>query len=263
MSILETILRSRRSGIEHAKKEISEDRLRERPLFARKSLSLLSALQNASPAVIAEVKKASPSRGVIRQDFDPVSIAREYAGAGANAISVLTEEEFFKGSIQHLEAIRAEVSLPLLRKDFIVDPYQLTEAKAFGADAVLLIAAALSVSELADLSERCQALDLEYLVEVHTQEDLRRLRGVRCPLVGINNRDLATFRTDLAVSFELAPLLGPGTICVSESGIRSREDVERLAAAGIHAILVGEHLMESPRPAEALSRLLAAAPVRP
>ncbi|HUI64890.1 MAG TPA: indole-3-glycerol phosphate synthase TrpC [Bacteroidota bacterium] len=262
MSVLETILRRRRVRIEQSKMEISEDKLRARPLFGRKGISLLRALRSASPAVIAEVKKASPSRGVIRLDFDPVSIAREYAGAGASAISVLTEEEFFKGSLHHLEAIRAAVNLPVLRKDFIVDPYQLIEAKAFGADAVLLIAAALKAGELADFTERCQALDLEYLVEVHSEEDLRLLRGVPCPLVGINNRDLATFRTDLAVSFQIAPLLSPGTTCVSESGIRSREDVERLAAAGIHAILVGEHLMESPRPADALSQLLAAAPVR-
>lgn len=262
MSILDTIIGRQREQLARCKIEVPEARLQERALFSRKNISLISALRNAYPGVIAEVKKASPSRGVIRADFDPVSLARDYVGAGASAISVLTEEHFFQGSLHHLEAIRAAVSVPLLRKDFIVDPYQLVEAKAAGADAVLLIVAALRRGELVELIERSRALDLEYLVEVHTLDELQSLRGIPCPLIGINNRDLATFRTDLAVSLRLAPMAPAGATCVSESGIRSHEDVERLVAVGIHAVLVGEHLMESPQPGKALAELLAPAAVK-
>jgi indole-3-glycerol phosphate synthase len=196
-------------------------------------------------AIIAEVKKASPSAGVLREEFDPVAIARLYQQHGAACISVLTDGPFFQGSLAHLSAVREAVSVPLLRKDFLIDPYQVLEARAAGADAVLLIAEVLDDATLAALLREVSVLEMQALVEVHDAENLRRVlqRGVH--LVGINNRDLRSFRTDLEHTLALAQGL-PASVCVvSESGIHTRADIERLQGAGVRAVLIGETLMRS------------------
>ena len=208
--------------------------------------------------VIAEVKKASPSAGVIRSDFDPVAIARQYEAAGADAISVLTDEKYFQGSLAYLTAVKEAVSLPVLRKDFVVDAYQLYEARAAGADAILLIAEVLSDAELSELLALAADLKLTALLEVHDAENLLRVRDMIGPrnLLGINNRDLTTFTVDVAHTLQLAPLAAESTTIVSESGIRNGRDTQRLAEAGVAAILVGETLMRSDDIAAAMSDLL-------
>ncbi len=201
--------------------------------------------------LIAEVKKASPSAGVIRTDFDPVAIARTYEAAGASAISVLTDETYFQGSLAYLTQVRQAVGLPVLRKDFIIDPYQVYESRAAGADAVLLIAACLQTGPLTDLLILASQLSLTCLIEVHDADELLRVRSLAgfpaggYVLLGINNRDLTTFTTDIATTLRLADLVDGRDILVSESGIHTHADVERLAAAGVRGILVGESLMRS------------------
>jgi indole-3-glycerol phosphate synthase len=195
--------------------------------------------------VIAEVKKSSPSAGVIRADFDPVAIARAYAAAGAACISVLTDEPSFQGHLRYLEAIRAAVEVPLLRKDFLLDRYQLLEARAAGADCVLLIAEILPGDELPRLLRQAEGLGMQALVELYDADNLRRVLAAGAKLVGINNRDLRTFTVCLEHTLELAAQV-PADVClVSESGIRDRGDVERLRAAGVRAVLVGETLMRA------------------
>jgi indole-3-glycerol phosphate synthase len=206
---------------------------------------------------IAEVKKASPSRGLIRPDFAPADLAGGYATAGAAAVSVLTDQPFFHGSLQDLRAVRRSVQLPLLRKDFHVDPYQVWEARAAGADAVLLIVAALPDPLLHALLRLARSLGLAALVEVHTRAELRRAIDAGAELIGINNRDLRDFSVRLAVTFDLLPHVPAGTTVVSESGIGAPEDVARLAAADVDAILVGEGLLRRPDPGAALRALLA------
>jgi len=206
--------------------------------------------------VIAEVKKASPSRGVIRADFDAVAIACAYAAAGAAAISVLTEARFFQGQPAHLEAIRAAVHVPLLRKDFIFDPYQLVEARAWGADAALLIVAMLDDAQLAELHAAGAGLGLDLLVEVHTADEVERAVAAGATLIGVNNRDLRTFVTALETAVRLRPLIPAGSVTVAESGINGAADIVRLRAAGYDAFLVGESLMRAPDPGAALAALL-------
>lgn len=205
--------------------------------------------------VVAEVKKASPSRGVIRPDFDPVALARAYAAAGANAISVLTDAPFFQGDLTHLVAVRGAVTLPILRKDFHVDPYQFWEARHAGADAVLLIAAALSSQQLQDLMGLGHDMGLAALVEVHTRSELDMALASGAAVVGINNRDLRTFEVSLETTFGLLPHVPTATVLVSESGIAEPTQVARLAAAGVDAMLVGEGLLRHPDAGEALRRL--------
>jgi indole-3-glycerol phosphate synthase len=206
--------------------------------------------------VIAEVKQASPSKGVIRPDFAPVQIARSYAAAGAHAISVLTDEPFFQGHPDHLVAVRQAVQVPVLRKDFHVDPYQLWEARAIGADAVLLIAAAMARGPLRQLVALGQALGLAALVEVHTREELETALACGARVIGINNRDLADFTVSLETTFRLLEAVPDEITLVSESGISERAEVERLAAAGVDAILVGEGLLRQPDVGQALARLV-------
>jgi indole-3-glycerol phosphate synthase len=203
--------------------------------------------------LIAEVKKASPSAGVIRDDFDPVRIAQAYAAGGADALSVLTDEKYFQGRLEYIQAIRSVVKLPVLRKDFIVDPYQVYEARAAGADAVLLIAEALQVNELIDLQILATELNMTCLIEVHDMDNLIRVRDrvIGFPhrsysLLGINNRDLRTFKTDLGTTLRMAELVEDRSVLVSESGIITAEDVKKLASAGVRGVLVGESLMRSP-----------------
>ena len=207
-------------------------------------------------AVIAELKKASPSKGLIRADFPVADLARELETAGAAALSVLTDEDYFQGSLQNLAIASAASGLPCLRKDFMVDDFQMLEARAHGADAVLLIVAALSESELTNLYRSAREAGLDVLCEVHDAAELRRALDAGFDTIGVNNRDLHTFRVDLTTSFRLAELMPAGIFKISESGIDSGEDIARLRQAGFDAFLVGESLMRAPSPGEALRELL-------
>jgi indole-3-glycerol phosphate synthase len=206
--------------------------------------------------VIAEVKKASPSKGVIRADFDPVAIARAYVEGGAAALSVLTDRDYFQGDLAYLDAVRAAVDVPLLRKDFTIDPYHVYEARRHGADAILLIAAVLDDGELNSLADLAASLGLAALVEAHTEAEVERAVAAGAGLVGINNRDLATFDTTLETTFRLLSRIPESRVRVSESGIESRAQVKRLEAAGLDAVLVGESLMRKPDVGAALRALL-------
>jgi indole-3-glycerol phosphate synthase len=220
--------------------------------------SLAAALRKSDRTnIIAEIKHRSPSKGIIREDFDPVRIAEGYASAGAAALSVLTEEDFFGGSLEHLRAIRKSLpETPLLRKDFLFDEYQLHESLEAGADAVLLITAILDDTSLARLIRLATELGLDALVEVHTKSELERAASAGARVIGINNRDLRDFTVDLATSLSLAPLAPNGAILVSESGISTDHDIALLSSAGFNAFLIGEHFMRAAEPGEALKRLL-------
>lgn len=209
-----------------------------------------------SPAIIAEIKKASPSKGVLSADFNPVRIAREYEQGGAAALSVLTDRSFFQGSLADLECARAAVGMPVLRKDFTLEEYHVLEAAAAGADAILLIAAILEEREIRDLRESAARWGMAALVEVHEEGELDRAIGAGAEIIGVNNRDLTNFRVTLETSLRLAERIPAGVVRVSESGIRSAADVARLRAAGYHAFLVGEHLMQAGQPASALRALV-------
>lgn len=208
-------------------------------------------------AVIAEIKKASPSQGLIRPDFDPARIAGSYREHGAACLSVLTDEAFFRGCDADLQAARAAVDLPVLRKDFVVDAYQLYEARVLGADCVLLIVAALDDAMLLELTVLARELGLDVLMEVHTAAELERAQRTPATLIGINNRDLRTFETDLAISENLAAGIGADRMVVTESGIHSSDDVARMRAAGVNAFLVGEAFMRAEDPGERLAELFA------
>ena len=253
MTILERILDHKRRELDRARRAAPPAEPARRPEAPRGFREALR--RGPRPRIVAELKRRSPSRGEIRPDFDPIACARAYAGAGAAALSVLTDERFFGGSLDHLERVRAEVPLPLLRKDFLIDPWQVDEARAHGADAVLLIVAALGRDALAGLLARARELGLDALVEVHDEAELEAALAAGADLVGINNRDLGSFEVDLGVSERLAPLLPEGIVTVAESGIFTPEDVERLEAAGVDACLVGESLMRERDVGAALRRL--------
>jgi indole-3-glycerol phosphate synthase len=214
------------------------------------------ALTAKPPAIIAEIKKASPSRGLIAADFDPPRIARAYEAGGAAAISVLTDAKHFQGSLSDLEAARAAVRLPVLRKDFTIDPFHILEAAAHDADAILLIVAVLSDRELRDYRELASGYGMAALVEVHDAEELNRAVASGAEMIGVNNRDLRTFEVRMETALELAERMPVNVVRVAESGIRTRADVRRLCAAGYHACLVGEHLMTASDPAAAVRALL-------
>ena len=230
------------------------ERAAERHLASRRDFR--AALTAGPPAIIAEIKKASPSKGVLAHDFAPARIARAYESGGAAALSVLTDEPFFQGSLADLEAARAVVSLPVLRKDFTIEPAQILEAAAHGADAILLIAAVLSVRQLHDFREAAARYRLSALVEVHNRRELDAAIESGADLIGVNNRNLSTFEVTLETSLALAEHMPAGALLVSESGIHDAADVVRLRAAGYHAFLVGEHLMKSGDPAAALRKLV-------
>jgi indole-3-glycerol phosphate synthase len=254
--ILATIADHVRGVVELRRHEAPFEALRDRPLFSLPTRGFAKNLAGAERRIIAEVKKASPSKGLIRADFDPVAIAREYAAHGASALSVLTEERFFQGSLSDLEEIRAAVDLPLLRKDFTLDPYQIVEAKSCGADAVLLIAAMLDPQRMADLRAQAGELTLDTLIEVHTERELATAVEAGAEMIGVNNRDLRTFQVSLATTERLAPLIPAGTPAVCESGIDSIEQIRRAEQWGIHIFLIGESLMRAPEPGKKLAELL-------
>ena len=217
--------------------------------------ALRAKIATGQPAVIAEVKKASPSKGVIRADFIPADIAQSYAEFGAACLSVLTDQQFFQGSIDYLKQARASCQLPVLRKDFMIDPYQVYEARAIGADCILLIVACLTDSQMAELEAVARSLDMAVLVEVHDGTELQRALKLKTPLVGINNRNLRTFEVSLDTTLSLLGEVPPDRLLITESGIVAPADVQKMRSAGVHAFLVGETFMRAPEPGEALAAL--------
>lgn len=257
MSTLQTI-------VDHTARELETRRrvrplrtLTEAPLFAAPRRDFAGSLAAPGRRIIAEVKRASPSLGRIRDDFDPVAIAAGYAKAGAAAISVLTDERFFEGSLDYLAAIRGHVDVPLLRKDFLFEPYQVYEARAAGADAFLLIAAILRTEIIRELVALGREMDMTALVEVHSAEQLERALAAEATVIGINNRDLDTFVTRLETGLELLGAVPPGRTVVIESGLKTAADLARFEAAGVHVFLIGETFMRAPDPGAALGELLA------
>ncbi len=264
-NILQTILETKRKEVADLRGRLSLEDLQAAAAKAPPARNFFTAM-TARPRrlvnLIAEVKRASPSAGLIRADFDPVAIARQYEIGGASAISVLTDEQYFQGSLEYLRQVREAVSLPVLRKDFIIDEAQVYEARAAGADAILLIAAALPVGRLADLMILAASLKLTILLEVHDTDELLAVRSMvgfphsAYSLLGINNRDLTTFQVDIGTTLRLASLAGEGVAVVSESGIRTTQDVERLEAGGVCGVLVGETLMRCPDIPAGIEQLL-------
>jgi len=241
--MLNRIIAQKREDVEHRKQSMPLSSLKERIAQRQAPLDFALALEGGRTRLIAEVKRASPSRGVLCPNFNPVELAKNYAEGGAAAISVLTEANYFEGSIDHLAAIREEIELPLLRKDFIFDQYQVYESCAYGADALLLIVANLSQEQLGELLSLSHSLGLNCLVEVHNEDEVERALLTQAKIIGINNRDLNTFTIDINATRRLRPLIPQERIVVSESGIRSRSDVEKLKGWGVNAVLVGEALV--------------------
>ena len=217
--------------------------------------ALKAKIAAGKPAVIAEIKKASPSKGVLREDFIPADIAQSYAEHGAACLSVLTDVQFFQGEVDYLKQARASCQLPVLRKDFMVDPYQIYESRAMGADCILLIAACLDDAQMKDLEAIARSLDMAVLVEVHDGAELERALKLKTPLIGINNRNLKTFEVTLDTTLSLKAQVPADRLLVTESGILNRDDVLRMGAAGVNAFLVGEAFMRAPDPGEALAAL--------
>jgi indole-3-glycerol phosphate synthase len=259
LNILERIMAVKRAEVAAAKSTVSASQLDQQ---ARKQApprdfiaSLKSRIDAGEAAVIAEIKRASPSKGVMREQFDPAGIAKSYAAGGAACLSVLTDREFFQGAPEHLAAARAACALPVLRKDFVFDPYQVLEARAMGADAILLIAACLSAAEMKALEEAAVGLGMAVLVEVHDAAELEAALALRTPLVGVNNRDLKTFETRIETTLGLLERMPADRIVITESGIAAPADVARLRASGVNAFLVGEAFMRAPDPGRALRAL--------
>ncbi len=257
--ILERILATKRAEVAVARAAIPLAEIERRARAAPPARDFVGALRAkiaaGKPAVIAEIKRASPSKGLLREHFDPAAIAHAYAAAGAASLSVLTDREYFQGTPEHLIEARAACALPVLRKDFVVEPYQVHEARALGADCILLIAAALAPGDMRGLELLSQGLGMAVLVEVHDAVELKAALGLETPLIGINNRDLRSFETRLDTTLDLRASVPATRILVTESGIASVEDVERLWQAGIRAFLVGEALMRAAQPGPALANL--------
>lgn len=257
--ILDKIYKYKLEELEHYKRRDRPEEVKARAQDASyRPLSLAQALREGGRpfAVIAEIKRQSPSKGVLRADFDPVAIARGYEEAGAAALSVLTDEHFFGGHLDHLRQVRQAVALPLLRKDFVWDPYQIYVAREAGADAILLIAAMLGRWQMEDLQGLAEELGLSVLVEVHDVPEAERAAGIGAKVVGINNRDLKTFKVDVGLTEALLPKLPAAAVKVSESGLDSVEVLKRLKVAGADAFLIGEAFMKAPHPGEALKGFL-------
>ncbi len=257
--ILDQIVAVKRQEVAAAKKRKSLELVRSDALSRVLTRDFVGAMREmiaqGKPAVIAEIKKASPSKGVLREEFIPADIAQSYAESGAACLSVLTDVQFFQGSVDYLKQARASCQLPVLRKDFMVDPYQIYESRSMGADAVLLIAACLDDAQMADFESIALGLDMAVLVEVHDAQELDRALKLRTPLIGINNRNLKTFEVSLETTLSLRASVPAGRILVTESGIHTREDVLRMGAAGVSAFLVGEAFMRAPEPGDALAGL--------
>jgi indole-3-glycerol phosphate synthase len=259
--ILDKIVAVKREEVAAALKRKSLDLVRadaESRVLTRDFVGALRAkLAQGQAGVIAEIKKASPSKGVLREDFIPADIAQTYAENGAACLSVLTDVQFFQGAVDYLKQARASCQLPVLRKDFIVDAYQVYESRVMGADAILLIAAILDDAQMKDFEAIARSLDMAVLVEVHDEVELARALKLKTPLIGVNNRNLKTFEVSLDTTLRLMQQLPADRLLVTESGIRNREDVLRMGAAGVNAFLVGETFMRAPDPGAALAELFA------
>lgn len=257
--ILKSILAYKTEYVDHVKNKTSLDELKHRADDSAPgrgfTSSLLGTIEAGKPAVIAEIKKASPSKGVIRENFNPADIARSYADAGACCLSVLTDIQFFQGSDEYLKQAHAACELPIIRKDFMIDPYQVYEAKVMGADAILIIVSALSDMQMQDLVGVSNEIGLDLLVEVHDREELERGMMLRTPLIGINNRNLHTFETDLDTTLGLLTDVFHDRTVVTESGIHSQDDIKLMRKNNVNAFLVGEAFMKAKDPGEELNRL--------
>ena len=245
MNILDEIVAKTKSKLEEKKQGLSLEELSSKIDFENlKETNFKKSLQNKAEAIIAEIKKASPSAGIISENFDPVLKSKEYESFGASALSILTEEDYFLGNIQYLMDVKATTSLPILRKDFIVDEYQIYESKLIGADCILLIASILNDKELKKFSEIAERLKLDYIIEVHDEEELQRVKHFSNAIIGVNNRNLKTFDVDINNSVELKKIFEGENIFIAESGIKSKKDIEYLQQHNINVFLIGESLMK-------------------
>ena len=245
MNILDEIVAKTKSKLEEKKQGLSLEELSSKIDFENlKETNFKKSLQNKAEAIIAEIKKASPSAGIISDNFDPVLKSKEYESFGASALSILTEEDYFLGNIQYLKDVKATTSLPILRKDFIVDEYQIYESKLIGADCILLIASILNDEELKNFSETAERLKLDYIIEVHDEEELQRAQHFSNAIIGVNNRNLKTFDVDINNSVELKKIFEGENIFIAESGIKSKKDIEYLQQHNINVFLIGESLMK-------------------
>lgn len=258
MDILQKILNYKKEELEHFRRKRPFAELRDRVRDLPPTHSFSGSLKNppAPYAVIAELKQKSPSKGVLREKYEPETIATDYESHGAAALSVLTDEHFFGGNLDHLRSVRKRVKLPLLRKDFLWDPYQIYAAREAGADAVLLIVSALERGRLEDLHSLSEELSMDVLVEVHDEAECDIAVACRFSVIGVNNRDLKTFHLDLATSEQLFSRMGPNILKISESGLDSQETLERLKKSGADAFLIGESLMKAAKPGEALEKMI-------
>ena len=245
MNILDEIVAKTKSKLEEKKQGLSLEELSSKIDFENlKETNFKKSLQNKAEAIIAEIKKASPSAGIISENFDPVLKSKEYESFGASALSILTEEDYFLGNIQYLMDVKAITSLPILRKDFIVDEYQIYESKLIGAECILLIASILNDEELKNFSEIAERLKLDYIIEVHDEEELQRVKHFSNAIIGVNNRNLKTFDVDINNSVELKKIFEGENIFIAESGIKSKKDIEYLQQHNINVFLIGESLMK-------------------
>ena len=245
MNILDEIVAKTKSKLEEKKQGLSLEELSSKIDFENlKETNFKKSLQNKAEAIIAEIKKASPSAGIISDNFDPVLKSKEYESFGASALSILTEEDYFLGNIEYLKDVKATTSLPILRKDFIVDEYQIYESKLIGADCILLIASILNDEELKNFSEIAERLKLDYIIEVHDEEELQRVQHFSNAIIGVNNRNLKTFDVDIKNSVELKKIFEGENIFIAESGIKSKKDIEYLQQHNINVFLIGESLMK-------------------
>ena len=245
MNILDEIVAKTKSKLEEKKQGLSLEELISKIDFKNlKETNFKKSLQNKAEAIIAEIKKASPSAGIISENFDPVLKSKEYESFGASALSILTEEDYFLGNIEYLKDVKAITSLPILRKDFIVDEYQIYESKLIGADCILLIASILNDEELKNFSEIAERLKLDYIIEVHDEEELQRVKHFSNAIIGVNNRNLKTFDVDINNSVELKKFFEGENIFIAESGIKSKKDIEYLQQHNINVFLIGESLMK-------------------
>jgi len=255
--ILDDILLNKKTEVETSKRDTPFEQLIDKVKSCPHPKDFYGALnsKDGKVRIIAEIKQASPSKGILTKNFDPIKIAKTYSDAGADAISVLTDNKFFKGSLEDLRNVRNTVDLPLLRKDFIIDPYQIYEAKCYGADAILLIVAALSSDQLEELKSTAESLDLHTLVEIHNESELQIALEKKCKIIGINNRDLKTFDVSLQTSITLSRQISEDILIISESGIKSSKDIRQLQNHGINSFLIGESFMKSENPMDKIKEL--------
>jgi len=258
MNILDEICEHKREEVRDRSKRVPLSEMEKRGHDADAPLDFRRAVTAAGKNIIAEVKRASPSAGVIKEDFDPVRIAQQYQEGGAAALSVLTDEKYFRGKLEFIRRIKDAVTLPVLQKDFIISAYQIYEARAFGADCILLIVKILSDDELREFLDCATSLGLAALIEVHDEGELKRALACGAEIVGINNRNLSDFSVDIRTTMRLAPLTPEGKIIVSESGIKTSSDIQKLRDVGVNAFLIGETILRSEHPVEALKQLLSA-----